>query len=53
MENGLVGGDWKREKEEQWMISAFPGQGLGCMARPVIESLGPDWGHAGGADSNI
>ena len=31
LENGLVGGDWQREKKEKGMSSAFPGQGLGCM----------------------
>lgn len=32
LEAGLARGDWKREKEGQGMISAFPGQSLGHMA---------------------
>lgn len=31
-------GDCKRENEELGMISAFLGQGLGCMAKPVIKT---------------
>lgn len=32
VEDPLVRGDWERVKEEQGMISAFPGQSLGHMA---------------------
>lgn len=31
-EGGLGWGDWQREKGEQGMISAFPGQSLGRTA---------------------
>lgn len=29
---------WRREKEEQGVISALPGQGLDCMATPGLKT---------------
>ena len=41
VENGLVGGDWKREKEKQETTSAFPGEGVfRGMSRAVKD---PNW----------